>query len=93
MEHDVSEEMAAWIQAVKQTDKEKVTPKVVGMMTKEQFQYAFKIANEKTSSSPSDMHYTMWKAVAASDFCAEFLCIMIILPFVYGFAMTDGYGR
>ena len=71
---------------MKQTDKEKVTPKVVGMMTKEQFQYAFKIANEKTSSSPSDMHYTMWKAVAASNFYAEFLCIMIILPFVYGFA-------
>ena len=71
---------------MKQTDKEKVTPKVVGMMTKEQFQYTFKIANEKTSSSSSDMHYTMWKAVAASNFYVEFLCIMIILPFVYGFA-------
>ena len=29
-EHDVSEEMAWWNQAVKQTDKEKDTPKVVG---------------------------------------------------------------
>ena len=84
-EHEVSEEMAAWIKAVKQTDKEKATPKVVGVMTKEQFQYVFKIANEKTSSSPSGMHYTMWKAMAARDYCAEFLCIMISLPFVYGF--------
>ena len=85
-EHEVSEEMAAWIKAVKQTDKEKATPKVVGVMTKEQFQYVFKIANEKTSSSPSGMHYTMWKAMAARDYCAEFLCIMISLPFVYGFS-------
>jgi len=37
-EHEVSEEMAAWITAVKQTDKEKAQPKVVGVMTKEQFQ-------------------------------------------------------
>jgi len=84
-EHEVPEEMAGWIKAVKQTDKEKATPKVVGVMTKEQFQYVFKIANEKTSSSPSGMHYTMWKAMATSDYCAEFLCIMISLPFVYGF--------
>ena len=84
-EHEVSKEMAVWIQAAKQTDKEKATPKVVGVMTNEQFQYAFKIANEKTSSSPSGMHYTMWKEMVASDFCADFLCIMISPPFVYGF--------
>ena len=84
-EHEVSEEMAAWIKDVKQTDKEKSTPKVIGVMTKEQFQYAFKIAKEKTPSPPSGMHYTMWKAMAESDYCAEFLCIMISLPFVYGF--------
>ena len=78
--------MAAWIKALKQTDKEKATPKVVGLMMKEQFQDAFKIANEKTPSLPSGMHYTMCKAMAARNFCAEFLCIMISLPFVYGFA-------
>ena len=86
MEQEISEEMAAWIQAVKQIDKEKTTPKVVGVMRKEQFQYAFKIANEKTSSSPSRMQYTTWKAMAISDYCAEFLCMMISLPFMYGFA-------
>ena len=36
-EHEVSEEMAAWIKVVKQTDKEKDTPKVVGVTTKEIF--------------------------------------------------------
>jgi hypothetical protein len=32
------------------------------------------------------MHYTLWKAMAAEDDMAEFLCIMISLPFIYGFA-------
>ena len=35
--HEVSEEMAVWIQAVKQTGKEKTSTKVVGVMTKKQF--------------------------------------------------------
>ena len=70
---------------MKQTDKEKATPKVVRVTTKEQFQYTFKIANEKKSSSPLGMHYTMWEAMAACDYCVEFLCIMISLLFVYGF--------
>ena len=84
-EHEASEEMSTRIQAVNQTDKERDTLKVVRVMTK-QFQYAIKIANEKTSSSLSGMHYTMWKVMAASDFCVEFLCIMISLPFMCGFA-------
>ena len=32
------------------------------------------------------MHYTIWKAMAMSDYCAEFLCIMTSLPFMFGFA-------
>ena len=59
MEHEVSEEMAAWIEEVKQTDREKATPKVVGVMTKERFQYVLKIANKKTPSLLLRMHYTM----------------------------------
>lgn len=30
-------------------------------------------------------HYTIWKAMAELDYCAEFMCIMISLPFLYGF--------
>ena len=55
---------------------------------KEYFQKSFKIANEKTSSLPAGMHYTIWKVMAASDYHAEFLCIMISLPIVYGFAKS-----
>ena len=62
------------------------TPKVVRVMTKEQFHHSFKIASEKTSSSSAGMHSTIWKAMPASDYCAEFMCIIISLPFMYGFA-------
>ena len=84
-EHEVSEELAEWFRQMKQTDKERESPKIVGVMTKPEFQYSFKIAREKTSSSPSGLHYTIWKAMASSDYCAEFLCIMVSLPFMYGF--------
>ena len=57
-EHEVSEETAAWIETVKQTEKEKTTHKVVGLVMKEQFQYAFKIANKKTLPLSSGIHYT-----------------------------------
>ena len=52
-DHTVGEAMAAWFKRVKQTDKEKGTPPIVGVITKEQFQYAFKVSTESTSSSPS----------------------------------------
>jgi hypothetical protein len=38
------------------------------------------------SSGGSGLHYTLWRAMAAQDDMAEFLCIMISLPFMYGFA-------
>ena len=85
-EHTVSPEMAAWFNEVKQTDQERECEPIVGCMTKDDFQFAFKQITEKTSSSPSGLHYTIWKALAANDWCAEFLCIMISLPFMYGFA-------
>ena len=45
----------------------------------------FKAAREKTSSG-GRVHYTLWKALAAQDDFAEFLCVMMSLPFLYGFA-------
>ena len=90
MEYKVSEEMIAWIEAVKQIDREMNSPPaaVVGVMMKEYFQKSFKIANKKTSSSSAGMHYIIWKVMAVSDCPAEFLCIMISLPIVYGFAKS-----
>ena len=84
-EHEVLEEMAAWFSQVKKTDVERQSPPAVGVMTKTAFQFSFKMAKEKTSSSPSTMHYTLWKAMSLSDYCSEFLCIMTSLIFIYGF--------
>lgn len=56
-------------------------------MTKEQYQTCFAVANEKVSSGGSGLNYTLWKAMAAQDDMAEFLCILISLPFIYGFAL------
>jgi hypothetical protein len=44
----------------------------------------FKKAREKTSSG-GQVHYTLWKALAEQDDFAEFLCVMMSLPFMYGF--------
>ena len=52
----------------------------------EAFQEVFKKASEKKSSSYAGMHYTLWKAVAEKpDFC-KYMCIMMSLPFKYGFS-------
>ena len=83
--HPVSPALASWFSHMAQTDPEKNSPHIVGMMDKSQFQASFRQANEKTSSSPAGLHYTIWKAMAALDSCAECLCVMISLPFMYGF--------
>ena len=77
--------MTAGFKRVAQTEEEKGTPPIVKVMTKEQFQYAFKVQTESSSSSASGPHHTIWKELSSSDYCAEFLCIMICLPFMYGF--------
>ena len=55
---------------------------------KEEFQDMFRAPDEQTSSNPKDLNYTIWKAMALSDYLAEFLCISISLPFIYGFTNT-----
>jgi hypothetical protein len=83
--HPISPEMADWMRCVHRSNHEDSVP-VQGCMTKKQFQEAFCNANEKVSSGGSGLHYTLWKVMAAQDDMAEFLCIMISLPFMYGFA-------
>ena len=48
-------------------------------------QRAFKLSREQTSSSSAGLHYTIWKAMAEYDYLAEFQCVMLRSPFVYGF--------
>ena len=83
--YKISEEQAAWFRAVKQTEKEKSAPKVMGSMDMGQYQRAFKLSRERTSSSSAGLHYTIWKAMVECDYLAEFQCVMLRFPFIYGF--------
>jgi ribonuclease HI len=83
---DVSPEMAAWFRAIRRPESDKGIAPVIGCMSTTEFQESFKKSTEKTSSSPSGIHYTLWKAMAADDEMAEWMAVMISLPFVYGFA-------
>ena len=58
---------------------------MLGFLTKDQHQDTFKLACEKTLSSPAGLYHTMWTAMAKCDYFAEFQCIMLGLPFVYEF--------
>lgn len=64
MEDATDEVVAAWIRSLQQTEAEKALPPITGSITKEEFQSAFKAVSEHTSSSPSGLHYSIWKCLA-----------------------------
>jgi hypothetical protein len=76
--------MLDWFWAIQRPEEAQHNPPVTGVITKADFQDMFKNAKEKTSSG-GKVHYTLWKTLAEQDDFAEFLCIMMSLPFMYGF--------
>jgi hypothetical protein len=78
------EVILAWIAALKQTDAEAALPPVTGEVSAQQFRDAFKAVSERTSSA-GKIHYTIWKCIAQDEELAEWLLIMMSLPFMYGF--------
>ena len=87
-EDAADEVVAAWIRSLKQTEAELALPRIGGMITPEEFSAAFKVVSERTSSSPSGMHYTIWKCLAANERIAKWMSIMMSLPFIHGFVNT-----
>jgi hypothetical protein len=79
------EVVAAWVRSLVQTNAETKLPLIRGMITLEEFSKAFKVISERTSLSPSGMHYTIWKCLASHDRITQWLSIMMSLPFVHGF--------
>lgn len=75
--------IAAWLQALKQTPEEAALAPILGIISKEAFQEAFKRVGERTSSA--GIHYTLWKCLARDDECSEWLSKMMSLPFQHGF--------
>ena len=58
----------------------------MGIVPVPAYQQMFKVAKEKTSSNNSHgMNYTIWKALASDEEVAEFQCVMMSLPFLFGF--------
>ena len=63
--------------------------KIIGAITKQKYQEAFKASKEATSSeSTFGLDYTIWKAMALSDHYAEFQCMMMSLPYMFGFKVN-----
>jgi len=87
-EYDIPPPVTAWIKAVTQTDTEQALPEVVGSLSKAEFQQMFKQKKESVSSDPHGINYTVWKAMAKSDYLSSFLCTLVSLPFIYGYANT-----
>ena len=81
--YSVSEEQAEWFRGIKKTRRERESPAVLGYMDTAQFQQTFKVAREQTSSSAARLYYTIWKVMAECDYLAEFLAVILNLPFTY----------
>eukprot|EP00956_Cyclotella_meneghiniana_P023526 scaffold45982_cov25-Cyclotella_meneghiniana.AAC.1 len=77
--------IVAWIRAHKQTEAETKLPPITGEISMEDFQKAFAVVSEHTSSSPSGLHYSLWKCLAKDDAIAGWMAIMMSLPFLHGF--------
>ena len=81
----IDEAIQAWLSALQQTGERMRLPYVEGTFTTEDYQSAFAAVSEHTTSSPSGLHYTLWKSLAKEDDIARWLAIMLSLPFLFGF--------
>jgi hypothetical protein len=81
----VDEAIPAWILALKQTEQERRLPPITGKITASEFRAAFAKVKERTSSSPSGVHYTIWKCLARDEEISEWMALMMSMPFEFGF--------
>jgi len=76
-----------WLKQFSRTDEEKLNCiPLDGYNQQFEFQQAFNDMHEKTSSSPSGIHYTFWKCMALDNDISNYMTVMMRLPFMYGFA-------
>ena len=68
------------------TQKEKQLERVEDWIPHDTMAEIFKKANKNKSSSPSGLHYTIWKAATESTAFCKYMSIMMSLSFKYGFA-------
>jgi hypothetical protein len=85
MDDAVDEAIRAWIIVLKQTEQERRLPPITGKITASDFRAAFAKVKERTSSSPSGIHYTIWKCLARDEEISEWMALMMSMPFEFGF--------
>ena len=86
LDEATDEAIQAWFSSLQQTASHAKTTMLSGKITREDLQGGFKSVSERTTSSPSGMHYSIWKCLAREDDIAEWLSTMMSLPFMYGFS-------
>jgi hypothetical protein len=72
-----NEAIQAFISALHQTAMKMVLPKLGGEIPVMDYQGGFAAVSERTTSSPSSLHYTLWKAVARENDLAAWQSIMM----------------
>jgi len=74
-----------WLLLMKRTDFEQTVKDTIdGTVETESFQHAFHKAREDTSSSPSGLHFTIWKSIATNDELSTIMAKMMGIPFRFG---------
>lgn len=74
--------VAIWLGQFERTQKELQCSSFNGMLHTEEFQQAFKVMKERTSSSPSGINYTLLKSIDHDHYLSSLMVIMMRLPFV-----------
>ena len=75
------EYLREWLESFQMTPKEKGLESVNDWVNPDELANIFKKANKNKSSSPSGLHYTIWKAATESETVCQYMSIMMSLPF------------
>ena len=67
----------AWLLKFKRSNKERKSRPIDGFIFPDEFQQAFKVANEKMSSSPSGIHCTFWKRISTNSKMAHYCSVIM----------------
>ncbi|KAL7523377.1 hypothetical protein ACHAWF_000497 [Thalassiosira exigua] len=77
--------MKSWLKWLRLTSEDRKLKMLNPDISPEASAEVYKVVDEMTSSSSSQVHYTLWKIAEMNDFCPP-LVKMMSLPFMYGFA-------
>ena len=76
--------MQTFLHKLAKTDEEQQLKSIEGTVNSEEFSQAFKAVHESMSSSPSGLHYTIWKCIAHDEELARVFACLMSIPFETG---------